>query len=354
VSRTRAIYRRDMSSRNVLFGSGTTAAPRTSRFLHVANGTSTTMTIEAAGIPGAVSIWADPLHDGPVPAGLSDDELIAVRGYLPGPDDPPPDPVIDVRNWRAVIERQDAYDELILWYEHDLFDQLNLVQLLTWIREHVPTAVVSLICIGSFPGRPNFHGLGELTPAELATLLDTRLPVVDAQYDLAARTWRAFREPTPEPLDALRRSDTSALPFLSASITRFLQDYPWTTDGLSRTERRLLELAAGGPIDLHKIFPRMHDGEYSYYVSDMSLADLVESLSSAVPPLLGLTTAHEDDLRRLRGSVQVTEAGRAVLDGREDRVARCGIDRWLGGVHLQGRANLWRWDPQHDRIVRSP
>ena len=92
-----------MSSRNVLFGSGTTVTPRTSRFLHVANGTSTTMTIEAAGIPGTVSIWADPLHDGPVPSGVTDEELIALRGYIPGPDDPVPDPVLYVRNWRAVI-----------------------------------------------------------------------------------------------------------------------------------------------------------------------------------------------------------------------------------------------------------
>jgi hypothetical protein len=342
-----------MSSRNVLFGSGTTVTPRTSRFLHVANGTSTTITIEAAGIPGAVSIWADPLHDGPVPAGVTDEELIALRGYIPGPDDPVPDPVLDVRNWRTVIERQDAYDELILWFEHDLFDQLNLVQLLTWIREHVPTAVVSLICIGSFPGRPDFHGLGELTPAELATLLDTRQPVVDAQYELAARSWRAFREPAPEALDGLRRSDTSALPFLAASITRFLQEYPWTTDGLSRTERRLLELVADGPVELAKIFRRMHEGEYSYYVSDLSLADLAESLSTATPPLLDVTAKDDDELRRLRASVRLTESGRAVLDGREDRVSLCGIDRWLGGVHLQGRSGLWRWDPQHDRITKA-
>ena len=41
------------------------------RFLHVANGTCTTKLIEAAGIPGALSIWADPLHDGPVPGGQS-------------------------------------------------------------------------------------------------------------------------------------------------------------------------------------------------------------------------------------------------------------------------------------------
>ena len=55
------------------------------RFLHVANGTSTTRLIEAAGIPGTCSIWADPLHEGPVPGGLTDAELLDVRmRYLPG------------------------------------------------------------------------------------------------------------------------------------------------------------------------------------------------------------------------------------------------------------------------------
>src|SRR4051812_21548760 len=56
------------------------------RFLHVANGSSTTRTIESAGLPGAVSIWADPLYEGPVPGGLSDAELMEVRvRYLAGP-----------------------------------------------------------------------------------------------------------------------------------------------------------------------------------------------------------------------------------------------------------------------------
>ena len=55
-----------------------TNAGRT-RFLHVANGTCTTRLIEAAGIPGAWSIWADPLYEGPVPGGLSDAELVEVR-----------------------------------------------------------------------------------------------------------------------------------------------------------------------------------------------------------------------------------------------------------------------------------
>ena len=153
------------------------------RFLHVANGTSTTRTIEAAGIPGQVSIWADPLHEGPVPGGLDDTELLEVRRrYLAG-DSPSVDPVNDLRRWRAVIERHESYDELVLWFEHDLFDQLNLIQLLTWIRKRVPAAKpVSLISIGSFPGRPNFKGLGELTPGELARKVEPTLRSIDPMY----------------------------------------------------------------------------------------------------------------------------------------------------------------------------
>ena len=145
----------------------------------MANGTCTTRLIESAGIPGTLSIWADPLHDGPVPGGLTDAELLDLRErhHAAPADKPAVDDVNDMRNWRAVIERHESYDELILWFEHDLFDQLNLIQLLTWIRERLPPEnVVSLVCIGSFPGHPRFKGLGELRPDELASLLGTRQP----------------------------------------------------------------------------------------------------------------------------------------------------------------------------------
>lgn len=325
-----------------------------SRFLHVANGTSTTRTIEAAGIPGAVSIWADPLYEGPVPAGLPDAELREVRArYLAGPmGQVDVDPVHDLGNWRAVIERQASYDELILWFEHDLFDQLNLIQLLAWIRERLPSArAVSLICIGSFPGHPRFKGLGELAPDELATLLETRVRVSEPQYLLAERAWQAFRQPTPEALDRLRHTDTSALPYLSAAIARFLQEYPWTADGLSRTERRLLELADAGPIKLSAVFPRMDDGEDAYHVTDLSLGGLAETLARTSPPLLTLDSRPTSHANLLEASVTLTDTGRAVLAGRQDRIATCGIDRWLGGVHLQGDAHLWRWDDGRQRIT---
>jgi hypothetical protein len=330
-----------------------TAAPR---FLHVANGTCTTDLIVAAGIPGAVSIWADPLYEGPVPGGLSDDELLDLRaGFLGSPDvAASAGSMLDMRRWRQVIDAHDDYDELVLWFEHDLFDQLALVQLLSWLKGRLPhTKTVSVICVGSFPGRPRFMGLGELRPEELASLLDTRQRVTAAQYALAADAWTAFRSATPEALDRLHRQDTAALPFLAAAVERFLQEYPWTTDGLSRSERRLLRLAESGAIDLMQVFPRMHDGEDVYYITDRSIDGLAETLSSAETPLLTLSRDAGANGRPLRGAIALTDIGRDVLNGRRDRIAATGIDRWLGGVHLRAGSPLWRWDEARRGIARA-
>jgi len=332
-------------------------APLPAPYLHVANGTSVTTTLEAAGVPGARSIWADPLHEGPVPGGISDDELLEVRrryhlaGGAPGENHPSLDPVNDMRQWRAAIAGHESYGELVLWFEHDLFDQLNLIQLLTWIREHVPAfKTVSLICIDAFPGYPDFKGLGELQPGELASLLDARVPVSDAQYELAGRAWQAFRDSSPEALDALR-DDTAALPYLGDAMTRFLQEYPWTRDGLSRTERRLLELAIAAPIPLWQAFRRMGDGDRFYTVTDLSFADTAKGLSETSPPLLTLEM-EVGSSSPFRAVLRSTDAGRSVLEGRVDRLSLSGIDRWMGGVHLQGDHPVWRWDDATGHMVR--
>jgi hypothetical protein len=315
------------------------------RFLHVANGTSTTMTLGAAGVPGTLSIWADPLYEGPVPGGISDEALIAVRRRHFGGSVAGADPINDMHAWRRVIADR-AYDELVLWFEHDLFDQLNLVQLLSWIRDELGVSLpVSLVCIDAFPGRPHFKGLGELTPAELAPLLATRQPVTDAQYGIGRRAWDAFRAPTPEPLDGLRREDISALPFLARALERFLQEYPWTTDGLARSERRLLELAAERERTLGAAFAPMSDGERAYHMTDLSLLALAETLAGSSPSLLTLTGEAESGRKAFARTVSLTDHGRRVLAGELDRVAACGIDRWFGGVHLEGREVPWRWDP---------
>jgi hypothetical protein len=289
-----------------------------------------------------------------VPADLSDAALVDVRAqYLAGETSD----VEAVRNellgWRAAIADTASYDELVLWFEHDLFDQLNLVQLLDWMRERMPaTPHVSLICIDRFPGRPQFKGLGELSPEELATLLDVRQPVGHEQFELAARAWRAFRHPDPRGLAALVASDTSALPFLAVALRRHLEEFPSTRDGLSRSERRVLQLAEQ-PVDLWQAFRHMHDDESAFYIGDLSFWEVVRELAGASPALVSLDATSAAGGALPRGTLSLTDTGRAALQGGFDRVRRCGLDRWLGGVHLQGNGPLWRWDADRHALVEA-
>lgn len=326
-------------------------APR-SQVLHVANGDCTAALIARAGIAGDLSIWADVLHEGPVPSGLSDEELLQVRAmYLAEPGADPEEVVAEFRKWGDALERLADYSELVMWFEHDLFDQLNLIQLLDRLARRPPaTTRVSVVSIDSFPGRLSFKGLGELTPEELAPLFGTRHPVQDEQYALAERAWAAFRSPDPRRIEELLATDTSALPFLGAALRRHLEEFPSTLNGLSRSEQHLLELVARGQTEIRNVFPQMHVGEDCFYIADLSFWNLASALATGPHPLLDIETS-ETGTSLPAGQFAITEVGDAVRRAAADRVKLCGIDRWLGGVHLEGTGAIWRWDPALGRIV---
>ena len=115
-----------------------------------------------------------------------------------------------------------------------------------------------------------------------------------------------------------------------------------------------MELARGEGIRLSKAVPQMHASEDAYYVTDTSIAALADALSHTSPALLTRAGVggHAGD-KVLSGSVTLTDVGRAVLTGQQDRVTVCGIDRWLGGVHVRSGGQVWRWDESGQHITRG-
>ncbi len=76
----------------------------------------------------------------------------------------------------AIDEAADA-DEVVLWFEHDLFDQLNLIWLLDALAgAGTPEQRVRLVVIGEHPEVDPFHGLGQLSPAQLLALFPAVRP----------------------------------------------------------------------------------------------------------------------------------------------------------------------------------
>lgn len=326
------------------------------RMLHITNGDSAASGLRQSGLGGEVFAWRDILHEGPVPAGLSLSDLSEVRArFLAGAGlGVSYDGVLaDFRARDSALARFAEHDEVVLWFEHDLYDQLQLLQLLDWFAtQNMGATRLSLICIGSFPGRPNFHGLGELIPAELGTLFPTRRSVTSAELALGRVAWQAFRSPNPTALEDLLAADTTALPFLRAALARHLEEFPAVANGLSRTERQLLDVIATGSETPRAIFRASQAQEDAPFMGDTPLYTYLGRLNAGPQPLVALVGGgrfllpHESASPEQFAAQRLapTDAGRAVLAGRADQLALNGIDRWLGGVHLKTPGPIWRWD----------
>jgi hypothetical protein len=213
---------------------------------------------------------------------------------------------------------------------------------------------LSLICIGEYPGIARFCGLGQLTPDQLGSLLDTRQRIRPEQVQLARAAWRAFTSAEPTAIEAVLAGDTSALPFLAGALVRHLEQFPSARNGLNRTESRALEAVAAGHATPVAAFLAVMATEERPFMGDTTFWQYLKGLADGPHPLLTMEPAGEGTEGLPGHRLALTETGRQVLAGERDRVRLNGIDRWLGGVHLQGPEAAWRWDEERRRLVAMP
>jgi hypothetical protein len=282
------------------------------------------------------------LHEGPVTA-LPRSEFLRQRARFLSECGWGSEPAL-----RSSLERRDRQfldalrsgAQVVLWFEHDLYDQLQLIDALVLARS--VDAAPELIVIGSFPGRPSFAGLGELTAKELETLWPSRTRATSEALETAATAWSALCEPEPTGLADLASRDDPHLPFLAPALQRLLDELPAPVDGLSRTERLALEAIAAGARSAPAAFVASQRREDAPFLGDTWFFRELSVLSSGELPLVG-----EGDGRVLR----LTDEGKDVLAGRRDRLELVPLDRWVGGTHVTGD-RVWRWDPEAGELQR--
>jgi len=321
--------------------------------LHIHNGDAAAAIARKSPLAGEHFAWRESLVTGPTPAGLSAAEWRLIRAkHLAesyGVDEPECER--SLAQQEAVLASASDYNEVVLWFEHDLFCQLHLLYLLDWFSRHdLGQATLSLICIGEFPEKENFRGLGELSPAELASLFPARTKVTPAQMTLAAMAWQAYCGADPSALKRILADDTAPLPFLRPALAAHLARFPATRNGLGHIENRALELVAEGVSGFSDLFARFSSSESIYGFGDAQFWLALSGLTLARTPLLtisGLTTsAFPRALTREvieHATLAVTDSGHSVRKGETDFVALNGSDQWLGGVHLDDPKRLWRW-----------
>jgi hypothetical protein len=282
--------------------------------------------LRAAGVEGEPLPWRDVLHEGPVPAGLDEGGLRAVRArFLARDGHLLPQQILrelearDARLGAAV----DAGDAVTLWFEADLYDVLQLLQVL----DRLPDDGLQYLVL---VGQDEFRGVGQVPPDELARLGQSAPNVTREQHALAHAAWAAFTAPDPTAVCELARG-TPVLPAVGQALHRLLQEYPSTHNGLSRTERQLLEAVGAGARTRKAAFRAASRAEERPFLGDASAWGVLDGLAA------------------LLDGDELSDRGLDVLAGRASWSLE--EERWIGGVRLPPGPAPWRWDPATETLV---
>ena len=322
--------------------------------LHVTNGEVAVGRIASLGLGGEVLPWQDVLHDGPVPDELDAEGLQRARAeFLSGAFGMPADEVLRQFQRRdSRLERAIGSEEILLWFEPDLYDQLQLLQVLDACGPVESGYAPQLVPIHS-----NF---GVAADATLRAAYESRHPISAVDREFASRAWGCFRSKDPTCLEAVTTAPRAGIPHLAGAISRLLEEFPSRSRGLARSEAQLLEAVAGEADTAAEAFRSSADREEHVYLGDASFAGYLRRLGAGDRPLVQfaggrpISSADPADVKGMfwHAPLEITSAGRAVIAGQLDRAEVLPFDHWIGGVHLLGARPGWRRD-ESGRVYRS-
>ena len=337
--------------------------------LHVTNGDSVAGMLQTI-VPSdeAVLPWRDVLHDGPVLGGIDAQALrntrakfLAESGWTTYEL-----ALADMAGSDAALAAMGAGDDVTLWFEPDLYDQLQLMQILArlYLRPRTERPSISIVASDEL--------LGALSPAQLAKYVERQRAVREVDLELAAQGWEAFTSSDDTLLQSFAGTETAlfeansykrdrsvVLPHIHSAICRLLQEFPANTNGLSRTDQQTVNVLMNGAKTMSALYQAAHgpnedlvwlgDSSYAWYVrrlmaGPVALVEFVATKRGASTPATSEGVAAQPGFSSPPATggaefwaqpVQLTEAGRAVAEGRANAVLLNGIDRRIGGVHLQ-------------------
>lgn len=323
--------------------------------LVITNGDSAVARLQAAGVSGEILPWRDVLHDGPVPALGALERLSTIRADFISAalGLEALEVAAEFRTRDAAVRRHGAFERVEIWLEHDLYDQLQLLQILDFFREDGRSEGLYLVQADDY--------LGVQPPHAMRRLAETAAPVTAAQLRLASDVWAAFTAPTPHAIASFARADTSVFPHLSAALNRLLAELPDPVRGLTLTEQRALEHLAREEVTTGELFRRVTGDEHAKFLGDASFFRRLDGLAFARRPLIeglpGASRGFADAGRApdayaafARAQLRLTRMGRAVLAGRKDHRVVNQSDHWVGGTHVSAAAMI-RYDRAGGQLI---
>jgi len=300
------------------------------KILHIVSGTMVANVMKQAELSGDFLVWQDFLHEGPIPKSFSLQQLSKIRAhffdqykYLELQE-----ALKTFENRNHILQNHSNYNEVILWFEQDLYDQLQLLEVLNWFASYLDKNVeLSLILTKSH--------FAEYSFSEIQLATQNKQSITPKHFSIAQKAWSALSDDEPLKWFNLLKEKNSTLPFLKQTVQRLLEEYPNTFNGLSRTAHQaLLTISKNKKQNKQKIFIESQKQEEHPFIADIIFWRILDDFLE-----------HKLIEKKANGEIDITSLGKEVLLGKLNWITIKKIDYWIGGVHLS-QDNLWCWNIQ--------
>lgn len=300
-------------------------------YVHVLNGDAILTLFQQSGVPGEVVICREMMCEGKVKYTKDLPEFFESRAkHL---------------EFHYGIDRQTYYtnvvqelekldisgsttDEIVLWFEYDLFCQINMLFILHYLSSRLATLPpISLVDLHHHPDA-----------SDLPKIFEQRVRLQPDDLQWAADVWDAWCLPTPQVLETISKLSAGNLKHLPAAITAHLKRFPDINTGLSTIENYFLLRLVLGSYRWYDLYMLFWDELEIYGFTNFQLDILIHRMVDA-----GVLEEQDQMLK-------ITSLGREILEEEENYLDYVSLEhRWLGGVRLADTP--WRWDPAINALV---
>ena len=308
-----------------------------SSLLHITNGDSLTDRLKSLELKGDIITWREMLCEGKTLTNVGSESFWKTRfEFLNKNYKVSKSWFVEktLKEYRSLCNHKQQ-DQIVLWFEYDLFCQINMLAVISWLKTHRKYAHISLVCSGNEDETDKMYSLGDVSDEKLRELYENRIELSMNDIEYADYVWQLYCSDNPIRLENLTDFKNYQYDYLSDAIKTHLKRFPTIKNGLNDIENHVLQLSFDKKPKSKRELLRtvlMDQGVYGFGDSQY------ERIITTLKPLYSSFNP-----------VRLTKKGKEILEGKTSYYSSIqDNDAYLGGALKYN----FLYNTESDRILK--
>ncbi len=213
--------------------------------LHITNGDGFTQKLKTLDLKGDIITWREMLCEGKTETNVGSESFWKTRfDFLHKNYKITKSWYVEktLKEYRSLCNHKQQ-DQIILWFEYDLFCQVNMLAVISWLKHHRKYAEIYLVCSGKEDETDTLYGLGDLNENQLYKLYNNKVLLTQDDIEYADYVWQLYCSDNPIRLQNLTDFPNYQFNYLSKALKAHLKRFPSIKNGLNKVENNVLKMA---------------------------------------------------------------------------------------------------------------